>query len=142
MKLILMFILVAFSLNSFAQTAPIAPIEPMPSISVPESAAPPQWAQDLIVKVQSLPVIGPVITKIMVYAGILGSILTAFVAFILTALSALSGIAGIAGLDKIQAAVQAFKSGKIMYWITYLSMFNAKKPAVSVPAEGTLGKVS
>jgi hypothetical protein len=99
---------------------------------VAEPAAPPQWAQDLIVSAGKLPVVGPVVTKGMVYLGIISSILTAGIAFLLSVLAALSGIASLANLTSFATKLTAFRDGKIMYWLKYLSMFNAQKP---VPAQ-------
>lgn len=136
-----------------AQTAPVAPVASVPAatptvvtpdavVSVAEPAAPPQFAQDIIVAAQKLPVIGPFVAKGLLYLGILSSILTAAIAFLLTVLSALSGIASLANLTSFGSKLVAFRDGKIMYWLKYLSMFNAQKPtvqvaAVSAPAQET-----
>ncbi len=97
-------------------------------VAVEEPAAPPKWVADVIVSAQKLPIIGPIVSKVILYAGVLSSILTALFAAFFTILSALSGVLNLAGLQKIADAVQAFKKGKIMYYLAYLSMFNAKKP--------------
>lgn len=97
-------------------------------IAVAEPSAPPLWLQDLIVSAQSFPIVGPYLTKVMMYVGVIGSILTALVAFLLTGISILSGIANFSGLAGIATALTNFKNGPIMYWITYFSNFNAKKP--------------
>ncbi len=114
-----------------APAATPAQILPAGDVAVAEPAAPPQWAENLLVSVQKLPVIGPIITKIMVWLGIVSAILTSLIAFLLTALSALSGVLNIAGLAQAADKIQLFKNGKIMYWLKYLSMFNAKKPEQS-----------
>lgn len=77
---------------------------------------------------QKLPVIGPIVSKALLYAGIVSSILTALIACLLTIFTALSKVLNLAGLMSIAEKVQLFKNGKVMYWLTYLSMFNAKKP--------------
>lgn len=105
-----------------------APVAAPENVSVAAPAAPPQWAADLIVTISKLPVVGPLVSKAMLYAGIISSILTAIVACMIGVVSALSGAFNLAGLMGFVAKLEAFKSGKIMYWLSYLSMFNAKKP--------------
>lgn len=113
--------------TAVVQTAPVtAPIE---TVQVAEPAAPPKWAEQLIVTSQELPVIGPIVTKGLLYLGMVSSILTALIACLLTVLNALSGIASLTGLANFAAKVQIFKNGKVMYWLKYISMFNAKKNA-------------
>lgn len=109
---------------SIAQTMPIN----TPVVVVAEPAAPPVWAQDVIMAAQKLPIIGPIVSKIFIYLGIVSSILTALVAFLLTVLSAASKVANISQLTDLANKIELFKDGKIMYWIKYLSMFNAQKP--------------
>ncbi len=103
------------------------PANPEP-VLVAEPAAPPKWAEDLIVSVQKFPVIGPIVSKALLYAGILSSILTGLVAFLLATLGTLAGAFNLGGLVKVAEAITVFKNGKFMYWLSYLSMFNAKKP--------------
>lgn len=146
------FLAVFFSIYTFAQApsptaspppaavavAPIAigatPIVLPEIVSVAAPAAPPQWAQDLIVKAQGFPLIGPYVTKVMVWAGILSSILTALVVCLLGILNALMGVLHLSGLAGLAMGVESFKNGKFMYWLSYLSMFNAKKPDSVKPA--------
>lgn len=122
------------ALSGTIQAAAIAAITQTPTpvpamISVAAATAPPQWLQDLIIAAQSFPIVGPYLTKIMMYIGVIGSILTALVAFLLTGINILSGIASFSGLGGIATVLMNFKNGPIMYWITYFSNFNAQKPA-------------
>lgn len=109
---------------SFAMAADPAPA----SVSVAEPAAPPAWAEKLIVAVSAVPVVGPILSKAVLYAGIVSSSLTAIIAFLLSVMAALGGVLKISGLAELAAKLEAFKSGKIMYYLKYLSMFNASKP--------------
>jgi hypothetical protein len=113
-----------------AQPSAVAPVPAKlePTVPVAEPAAPPQWAQSLIVSAQKLPVVGPIVSKAIVYIGILVPVLTALIGAIMAILSALSGIASLSGLLAFGEKVKAFQNGKIMYWLKYLSMFNAQKP--------------
>lgn len=101
---------------------------PVPTVQVAEPAAPPAWAIDLMMTAQNLPVVGPYISKALLYLGILSAILTSLIAFLLTAISALTGILNVAGLVNLATKLQIFRDGKVMYWLKFLSMFNAKKP--------------
>lgn len=141
--LILLLALLAFSPSPQAHAAdpgvPVSIVSPLaapsttptpsPSmVAVSAPAAPPAWAQDLMTDAGSLPVIGPVLNKALMYVGILGSILTMLAAFLLGSLTALEGVFSWSGLMSAATAVANFKNGKIMYWIQFFSMFNAKKP--------------
>lgn len=110
-----------------------------PSVS---PTAAPQWAQDLLSAAANLPIIGPLVSNAMIYAGIASSILTAIVLFLLTVTSAISGVGSFAGLTSLTSAVQAFQSGPIMYWLKFFSMFNAQKPATANLGDAAVKKVA
>lgn len=119
-----------------AQPAPAAApqvvvVTPAPApavVAVPEPAAPPQWATDLLLNVSKLPVIGPYVSKALLWLGILAAILTTLVAAALSILATLKGGFSAAGLDNAVKAVESFKNSKVMYYLTYFSNFNAQKP--------------
>ena len=121
-----------------AQTAPVVSVvqvqAPVPTVQVAEPAAPPKWVEELIVIAQDLPVVGPIVSKVLIYLGIISAILTSLIAFLLTAISALSKVLNLAGLVNFAAKLQAFKDGPIMYWLKYASLFNAKKTEKTVVA--------
>lgn len=120
---------VAAVAGAVAQPAP-TPIPvgtPMPAVAVAEPAAPPAWAQQLIVTVEKLPVVGPIVAKLLLWTGIVASCLTALVACILTILNTLMGVLNLAGVVNVAAALAKFRDGKIMYYLKFFSMFNAKK---------------
>lgn len=110
-----------------ASASPGSPAAKEPQVAVAAPSAPPQWAQELIVAVEKLPVIGPFVSKALLYLGILGSIVTMAVGFILAVLNTLMGVLNIAGLVDFASKVAAFRDGKIMYWLKFLSLFNAQK---------------
>ncbi len=107
-----------------------SPAPPMTQgvVAVAEPAAPPSWAQALMVSAQKLPVIGPIVSKALLYTGILGSILTLLCGFLMAALSALSGVLNYAGLASVVQKIADFQNGKFMYYLKFFSLFNAKKP--------------
>lgn len=143
MKWIFAFVIFCLAPIAFAQ----APADPSvgttviqaPVVVVPASsdvaavaanpiAAPPAWATELLSVISGLPIVGPILSKAMTYLGILGALMTALVAFLLAAASALKNVTAWAGLASLAAKVQAFQQSQIMYWLTTLSMFNAKVP--------------
>lgn len=96
-------------------------------VAVADASAPPTWAQEIITVAEKLPVVGPYLTKALVYLGILSSIITVLVGTILTILASLAGVFNASGLTEAAAAVVKFRDGPIMYWLKFLSMFNAQK---------------
>lgn len=121
---------------SYCQTEPtstpavaVVQVEaPVQTVQVAEPAAPPKWAEQLIMTAQDLPVVGPVVSKALIYLGIISAILTSLIAFLLTTISALTKVFNLVGLVNFATKLQAFSNGPIMYWLKYLSLFNAKKP--------------
>lgn len=97
-------------------------------VAVPAVSAPPTWATELLTTIGGLPIVGPYVSKFLLWLGILAAILTTLVAAALSILASLKGVFAWAGLDAASAAVASFQSGPIMYWLTYFSNFNAKKP--------------
>ncbi len=96
--------------------------------TVPEVSAPPVWAQDLMVTAGKLPIIGPVVSKVMLYLGIVSSILTLFCGFLISAIGIVSQSLKYAGLENAVATLGAFQNGKFMYYLKFFSLFNAQKP--------------
>ena len=108
----------------------VAPVIPTvsPTILVAEPAAPPVWAQQLLVAAEKLPVVGPIVSKVIFYGGMLASILTLLAGSFMALLKILSVVSSLSGLAAFAQKVQSFQDGKIMYYLKYLSMFNAKRP--------------
>ena len=83
MKWIFMFFaLLIMAPLSFAQTPVTAPTPAQvsapaplaaPTVAVPESAAPPAWATELLQTVSALPVVGPYISKALMYLRAFGA---------------------------------------------------------------------
>lgn len=99
------------------------------AVAVPAVSAPPAWATVILTTVANLPVVGPYVSQLLLWLGILAAILTTLVGAVLTILASLKGAFKWAGLDTAVAAITAFQAGPIMYWLTYFSNFNAKKPS-------------
>ena len=100
------------------------------TVTMPEALAPPEWATDVLNVVNKLPVVGPIVEKVVMYVGILGSLMTALVAFLLAVSEAIQQVTHSSGLVELAAKIQAFQDGKIMYYLKMLSLFNAKAPPV------------
>lgn len=98
------------------------------TVPVAEAAAPPAWAQDLMVTAQGLPIIGPIVSKALLLLGIVSAVLTSLVAFLLGVIQSLMAVFTWTGLVDATVAIAAFRDGKIMYWLKFFSLFNAKKP--------------
>lgn len=124
---VLLFVLL--SINGWADDVTSQAPPPQVTVQVAEPAAPPKWAEDVLVSTQEIPVVGPVISKAIMYAGIVSSILTALVTFLMTVVGALTRLSTFAGLAATAMKLQQFRNSKLFYWIAYLSMFNVKKPA-------------
>lgn len=112
---------------------PVPVVAVAPTVAVQTPAAPPVWAQDLLATAAGIPVVGPVVTKVLMYVGIVSSILTMLVAFLISALSALMSVFTWAGLTELATALAAFQAGKVMYYLKFFSLFNAQKKDDSVP---------
>ena len=144
MKLVLiafmLFSGVAFAQNALV-AAPVAPAAPIAQASQPDpvmvkdvSVAPPNWMQDVMVSIKSLPMVGPIAVKVLNWLGVLVSILTALSAFMMIAIQALSSVMNVAQLSDLASKIKGFQDGKLMYYLKYLSMFNAQKPAQVEPS--------
>lgn len=107
---------------------PVPPGVSLPAVAVAEPSAPPLWAQDIIVAAEKLPFIGPVVAKVLLWCGILSGVLTTLVGALLGVLNLLLGAFNLAGLTNASSWLVAFRDGKVMYWLKFFSMFNAKKP--------------
>lgn len=98
-------------------------------VAVSKAAAPPAWAQDLIVLLEKIPVVGPFIAKTVLYLGIVSATLTTIVGTLLTILNSIMALLTFFERPDVASIVARFRDGKIMYWLRFFSIFNAKKPA-------------
>lgn len=104
---------------------------------------PPQWLVNALEFLNNAPIVGPYMVKIAQWFGVVVTIVTALTAFVLTSLNALKGVLNLSGLVNAALAVEAFKSGKIMYWLKYVSaLFNASKKNETALVDKPVEKVS
>ena len=105
----------------------IAPASEETKVLVPESAAPPEWLSGAIDKASSVPVIGPYVITIAKYLGVLASIVTLLVTFLIGAIKVLMPVLNLVNLERAAAFLFRFQTSKIMYYLKFFSMYNAKK---------------
>lgn len=87
------------------------------------------WAVELVKKITELPYIGHFLVLLGQWWIAVTTIMSAFIAFILVTLRTLIPLLNFAGLVSAAEKIDAFKSGKVMYWLKYFSaFFNAQKP--------------
>ena len=89
---------------------------------------PPSWLQSAIIQLKSVPVVGPIVVKVLQWLAVISTILTALCAFLLASIRALIPVLNLAQLSAIADKVAAFQNGKVIYWLKYFSMMNAQKP--------------
>lgn len=119
---------------------PIATTAPagVPTIAVAVPSAPPQWAQELLLTAEKLPVVGPWVAKLILWLGILAGILTTLTAAILGIVKTLIGAANLTGLTEVATWLGNFQNGQVMYWLKFFSLFNAPaSPPSTAPTVNT-----
>jgi len=106
----------------------VAEIPPMPDeFSVSPKHMPPQWLEKAMDVVSSLPFVGPYIVEIAKWLGVIASLLTILVTAVLGSLKVLSAALNLAKLADLALKVNKLANGPIMYWLSFFSMYNAKK---------------
>ena len=97
------------------KTAASVDAPPAQTITIPD------WALGLLKGAKTLPVVGPILSQVMMYVGIIGGILTSFIAFLLAALGSVSGIAAFSGAAGLVKKIQDFKNSAFMMWLMAFS---------------------
>lgn len=92
-----------------------------------ESFVPPEWLQNALMSVKSLPVVGPYLVILFQWLGVLVSILTGLFSFLWLVLKSLEGILGAAKLYDLANKIAMLQNSRIMYYLKAFSMFNAQK---------------
>lgn len=110
-----------------APAATVVVPTPVAAQNVVEVEPPATWVVDALKVVQGLPIVGPIVSKVLQWAAVIGTIISALVMFLLISIRALGSVLNLGGLVSAAAALEAFKTGKVMYWLKYFSFFNAKK---------------
>ncbi len=100
---------------------------PAPQVVSPALETPPAWIVSALETIYKIPVIGPLVAKVMQWLGVLAVIMTSLLVFLLTSVRALMGVANFAGLISFAAWLEVFKDSKIIYYLKYFSLGNAQK---------------
>jgi len=140
MKLSILFLLVFFlsfgllpeSLAQDAASAVAAPVVPVveaaPVVEAPKVLEqPPEWLVKTLEHIYAIPVVGPVVAKAVQWLGVIAVILSSLVAFLMVSVRALIPVLNYARLASFAMALQKFEASKVMYYLKYFSLFNAKK---------------
>lgn len=86
----------------------------------------PQWLMQLIMMGDQIPVVGPYIVKGMQWLGLIASVTTTVCACLITILKLIEGVANVANLKPVADKLQEFQNGRIMYYLKFVSLFNAR----------------
>jgi hypothetical protein len=76
---------------------------------------------------ESVPFVGPALVEVLKWLGVIGALMTALVTFILSVTRTLFFAARWTRLGSLMLVVANFEKGKVMYWLKYFSLYNAKK---------------
>jgi hypothetical protein len=151
MRMLVMFAIMMMSVVSFAQLSQdvvpsptAAVVQPAVAVAAPvptpavSPVTPPDFVVKLLTFVQGLPVVGPIVSKVVQIAAIAGSILTLLVAFLLSLLKIVAPLMSAVSADGVAAFLTAQQNSKWMYWLKYFSFFNAKTPPPPAPTVGVV----
>lgn len=93
---------------------------------------PPEWLQKTLNTIDDVPVVGPYLVKFLEWVSVIGTMLTALVTFLLVCLKALARVVSIAKLERVALLLSSFEKSKLLYWMKYFSLYNAKKEEKNV----------
>lgn len=113
----------AASSASVLSELPSAEISPV----LDPTFVPPEWLQKAVLIVKELPLVGPIVVEILKYLGVLAAILTALTACALAILKSLKLVLKLVKLDSYIAKIEAIENSKVLYYLKFLSNFNAQK---------------
>lgn len=108
-----------------------AAVEAMPETAptvIDKVPPPPSWLDEVMAVVFKIPVVGPFLLQIMQYLGLIASILTIVVTVALGGIQSLAVVLKWVKLSDLAVKILAFQNSPIMYWMKFLSVYNAKKP--------------
>ena len=125
MRFFLLFAVLFFALSVvFAQDATLAPDPDW--VPVDPIFVPPEWFESFLLMLKSLPTIGPVIVKASQWFGVLVTVTTSLTVAVISLVNGAAAIANKLGKPEISKKIEE-KAAKIIYWLKYVSAFNAPK---------------
>lgn len=100
----------------------------IPTLALADDAnlLPPDMVVQLIQFLQSVPYVGPVLVVVLKWIAIIAPIMTALSFFVQTILALPEVIARFNGAHSLAEKIR-YWSDKIVYWLSYFSVRNAKK---------------
>jgi|GEM_PF-5277134 len=128
MKQLILAMILMTGFMAFAQAPDVAPTMVV-SASAPadDVLMPPAWLATALKTIESMPIIGPVAVEVFKWLGVIASIATALVTFLVAVIRALSVVLSAARMLALANMIAAFESSKIMYWLKFFSIYNAKE---------------
>ena len=114
---------------AFAQVPATSPINQAALEDVAADPIP-QGLVDTLSAIESLPYIGPVVSKIIMYAGILGTLMTILATFVIGVIKAVGPVLANQKSQDVEAFVQKALDSKVVYYLKWFSFYNAKKKPV------------
>jgi len=123
MRYILTIIAIGFSSILFAQDAsvPVDVVAPVVDSEIPAILL------QMMAIAKSVPVLGPIAVEVAKYLGLVASLLTILVTAILAAIRSLQVALPLLKLASLAAKIAAFEKSKVMYYLKFFSVYNAKK---------------
>lgn len=97
------------------------------AIRIDPDILPPLWILDLVIFLNDIPTVGPILKSVFEWAAALAVVSTALCGAAIVSLKALSPLLLKFGLTDKAAALEK-NSAKVIYWLKYISLFNATKP--------------
>lgn len=110
-----------------AVAAPAEVVAVMPEEAPKAIHLPPAWLEKALDVAIAVPVAGPIVVEVLKWLGVISSVLTALVTALLGILWSLSKVLKLAKLVDLAVKVEALMNSPVMYWLKFLSMYNAKK---------------
>ncbi len=126
MKLILV-ALMLLPILAFAQTPAASPIQSPVQAEQLDVDPIPQGVVDTLSAIENLPYLGPVVSKIILWAGILGTLMTILATFVIGVIKALGPVLANSKMQDTEAFVQKLLDSKAVYYLKWFSFYNAKK---------------
>jgi hypothetical protein len=96
------------------------------AVRVDPDILPATWILDLVIMLNDIPTVGPWLKTVFEWAAALAIVSTALCGAAIASLKALNAVAPKLGLEA-KAKLIDEKSAKVIYWLKYVSLFNASK---------------
>jgi len=106
---------------SIAEAAPVVISQPS------DITTPPEWLANAMYTIEKLPIVGPIAVEVFKWLGVISAIMTALVTCLLSISRTLFYAAKFGSVASLMAWVTKFETSKIMNWLKFFSIYNAKK---------------